>query len=125
MLLLRVPKPRKVGRDGIRFMGQRYVEPTLAAFVGEQVDVLYDPRDLAEVRIYHDGAFVCRALCPEHIEAPSLASIRSARRQTKERLKQSIADDEVPHEHDGRPALKHNTPQRPRFGGLKLYAADD
>ena len=75
MLLLRVPKPRKVGRDGIRFMGQRYVEPTLAAFVGEQVDVLYDPRDLAEVRIYHDGAFVCRALCPEHIEAPSLASI--------------------------------------------------
>ncbi|MCC5725661.1 Mu transposase C-terminal domain-containing protein, partial [Klebsiella pneumoniae] len=91
MLLLRVPKPRKVGRDGLRFMGQRYVEPTLAAFVGEQVDVLYDPRDLAEVRIYHDGAFVCRALCPEHIEAPSLASIRSARRQTKERLKQSIA----------------------------------
>lgn len=125
MLLLRVPKPRKVGRDGIRFMGQRYVEPTLAAFVGEQVDVLYDPRDLAEVRIYHAGAFVCRALCPEHIEAPSLAFIRSARRQTKERLKQSIADDEVPHEHDGRPALKHNTPQRSRFGGLKLYAADD
>ena len=76
-------------------------------------------------RIYHAGAFVCRALCPEHIEAPSLAFIRSARRQTKERLKQSIADDEVPHEHDGRPALKHNTPQRSRFGGLKLYAADD
>ena len=125
MLLLRVPKPRKVGRDGIRFMGQRYVEPTLAAFVGEQVDVLYDPRDLAEVRIYHAGAFVCRALCPEHIEAPSLAFIRSARRQTKERLKQSIADDEVPHEHDRRPALEHNTPQRPRLGGLKLYAADD
>ncbi len=55
MLLLRVPKPRKVGRDGIRFMGQRYVEPTLAAFVGEQDDVLYDPRDLAEVRIYHNS----------------------------------------------------------------------
>lgn len=125
MLLLRVPKPRKVGRDGIRFMGQRYVEPTLAAFVGEQVDVLYDPRDLAEVRIYHDGTFVCRALCPEHIETPSLAAIRSARRRTKERLKQSIAADEVPHEHDARPDPECDTPQRPRFGGLKLYAADD
>ena len=51
-------------------MGRRYVEPTLAAFVGEQVDVLYDPRDLAEVRVYHDGGFVCRALCPEHFRGP-------------------------------------------------------
>jgi putative transposase len=125
MLLLRVPKPRKVGRDGIRFLGRRYVEPTLAAFVGEQVDVLYDPRDLAEVRVYHDGAFVCRALCPEHIEAPSLAAIQSARRQTKERLKQSIVDDEVRHEHNARSDPDRNQPRRPRFGGLKLYAADD
>lgn len=125
MLLLRVPKPRKVGRDGIRFMGRRYVEPTLAAFVGEQVDVLYDPCDLAEVRIYHDGAFVCRALCPDHIDAPSLAAIQSARRRTKEQLKQSIADDEVHHERDERPALEHSGPQRRRFGGLRIYAADD
>lgn len=125
MLLLRVTKPRKVGRDGIRFGGRRYIEPTLAAFVGEQVDVLYDPRDLAEVRVYHDGAFVCRALCPEHIEAPSLAAIQSARRRTKERLKQSIADDEVRHEHNARSDSDHNQPRRPRFGGLRLYAADD
>ena len=34
MLLLRVAKPRKVLRDGIRLGGRRYVEPTLAAFVG-------------------------------------------------------------------------------------------
>ena len=120
MLLLRVPKPRKVGRDGIRFMGRRYVEPTLAAFVGEQVDVLYDPRDLTEVHVHHEGTFVCRALCPEHMNVPSLTSIRSARRHAKERLKKSVAADEVRHEHDERP-----TPKRSRFGGLKLYAADD
>ena len=125
MLLLRVPKSRKVGRDGIRFMGRRYVEPTLAAFVGEQVVVLYDPRDLAEIHVHHEGAFVCRALCPEHADAPSLASIRSARRHTKEKLKQSIADDEVRYEHDESPAFERTPPQRSRFGGLKLYAADD
>jgi putative transposase len=125
MLLMRVPKPRKVGRDGIRFMGRRYVEPTLAAFVGEQVDVLYDPRDLAEVHVHHEGVFVCRALCPEHVDAPSLASIRGARRRTKERLKQSITDDEVRYEHDESPAFERSAPRRPRFGGLKLYAADD
>ena len=125
MLLLRVPKPRKVGRDGIRFMGRRYVEPTLAAFVGEQVDVLYDPRDLAEVRVYHDGGFVCRALCPEHFQAPSLASIRSARRRVQDELKQSITEDEVLHGHGKHPAAEQNAPRRIRFGGLKLYAADD
>lgn len=126
MLLLRVPKPRKVARDGIRFMGRHYVEPTLAAFVGEQVDVLYDPRDLAEVQIYHEGAFVCRGLCPEHVDAPSLASIRGARRRTKERLKQSIAADEVHYENnESRVVSERSDPKQSRFGGLKLYAADD
>lgn len=124
MLLLRVPKPRKVGRDGIRFMGRRYVEPTLAAFVGEQVDVLYDPRDLAEVHVHHDGAFVCRALCHGHVDAPSLAMIRRARRRAKERLKQSVVADEVRHEHHDSPSSDRPRPD-PRFGGLRLYAADD
>jgi putative transposase len=32
MLLVHVPKSRKVLRDGIRLLGRRYVEPTLAAF---------------------------------------------------------------------------------------------
>ena len=120
ILLLRVPKPRKVGRDGIRFMGRRYVEPTLAAFVGEQVDVLYDPRDLAEVHVHHEGRLVCRALCPEHVDAPSLTSICSARRREKDRLKQPVTANEARQEPDERPS-----PERSRFGTLKLYAADD
>ena len=124
MLLLRVPKPRRVARDGIRFMGRRYVEPTLAAFVGEQVDVLYDPRDLAEVHVHHEGAFVCRALCPEHVDAPSLAQIRGARRRAKEGLKQSVTADEARHVPHDAPA-PDRTPSEPRFGGLRLYAADD
>lgn len=32
VLLVHVPKSRKVLRDGIRLLGRRYVEPTLAAF---------------------------------------------------------------------------------------------
>jgi putative transposase len=105
-------------------MGRRYVEPTLAAFVGEQVDVLYDPRDLAEIHVHHEGAFVCRALCPEHVDAPSLAQIRGARRRAKEGLKQSVATDEARHAQPDTPA-SDRAPSKPRFGGLKLYAADD
>ncbi|MDA3919855.1 MAG: Mu transposase C-terminal domain-containing protein [Salinisphaera sp.] len=121
MLLLLVPKPRKVWRDGIRFMGRRYVDPTLAAFVGEQVEVLYDPRDLVEIHVYHDGRFVCRALCPEHVNATNLAAISRARRGVKQDLKQAIDTDEAPHDAEEKPIES----RAGRRGGLKLYADDD
>ena len=65
LLLLTVAKPRKVHPDGIHFQGLRYLDPTLAAYVGEPVTIRYDPRDLAELRVFHGDRFVCRAICPE------------------------------------------------------------
>lgn len=65
LLLLTVTKTRKVHADGIRCHGLRYVEITLAAYIGESVLVRYDPRDLAEIRLFHQGRFLCRAICPE------------------------------------------------------------
>jgi len=114
MLLLRVARLRKVQRDGIRFKGRRYIAVTLAAYVGENVEVLFDPRDLAEVRIYHDGQFVCRAVCPEHVEAPDLQDIAGARRQQKLSLTAEAGGRDV-------------TPKTPakRRSKLKLYANED
>ncbi len=37
LLLLTVPKARRVHPDGIRFTGLRYIDPLLAAYVGEEV----------------------------------------------------------------------------------------
>jgi len=65
LLLLTVAKPRIVHRDGVHCHGLRYLEPTLAAYVGEPVEVRYDPRDLAEIRVYHHGRFLCRAVAGE------------------------------------------------------------
>jgi putative transposase len=45
--------------------------------------VLYDPRDLTEVHVYHERHFICRALSPEHLAAPSLRDIQAARRKAK------------------------------------------
>src|SRR3546814_12114586 len=39
-LLVMVAKPRIVHRDGIRFEGLRYFNPTLAAYVGEPVTTI-------------------------------------------------------------------------------------
>ena len=65
-LLVMVAKPRMVRRDGIHFQGLRYLEPTLAAYVGERVTIRYDPRDLGEVRVFHRNRFLCRAISPEN-----------------------------------------------------------
>jgi putative transposase len=65
LLLLTVPTARKVHPDGIRFQGLRYIDTTLAAYIGESVTLRYDPRDAAEVRIFYQDRFLCRAICPE------------------------------------------------------------
>ena len=43
LLLLNVAKPRRIHRDGIRLFGFRYTSPTLAAFIGDEVTIRYDP----------------------------------------------------------------------------------
>lgn len=120
MLLVHVPKPRKVLRDGIRLLGRRYVEPTLAAFVGEMVAVLYDPRDLTEVHVYHDGKFICRALSPEHLAAPSLRDIQRARREAKMRDMGAPIIMEA-----GNGDQENKAPRPSTVCGLRLYATDD
>ena len=58
-------RPRKIHPDGIHFQGLRYLDPTLAAYVGEAVVIRYDPRDLAEIRVFHRDRFLARAVCAE------------------------------------------------------------
>lgn len=85
LLLLTVAKPRIVHRDGIRFCGLRYLDLTLAAYVGEPVTIRYDPRDLAEIRVFHQQRFLCRAVSPEladrTISLPDLQAARAAQRR--------------------------------------------
>ena len=65
LLLLTVAKSRKVRQDGIHFQGFCYLDTTLSAYVGEQVIIRYDSRDMAEIRVFHDHRFLCRAISPE------------------------------------------------------------
>jgi putative transposase len=93
LLLLTVPKARKVHSDGIRFMGLRYLDPTLAAYVGEEVLLRYDPRDLAEVRVFYRDRFLCRAICQELAgQTVSLREIIRARKQRRRELRQTLEE---------------------------------
>ena len=86
-------KPRKVHPDGIRFQGLRYLDPVLAAYVGESVIIRYDPRDLAEIRVFHRDRFLGRAICPDLAATTvSLKEITAARSARRRELRRQIGE---------------------------------
>jgi putative transposase len=130
LLLLTVATPRTVHPDGIRFQGMRYLDPTLAAYVGEAVTIRYDPRDLAEPWVYHRDTFVCRAICPELAgETIALKDLVRARTERRQAPRGTLTEREqivrqFPAVHDAAPAsppaasAAAGAPPRPR---LKRY----
>jgi Mu transposase, C-terminal len=63
----------------------------LAAYVGEQVTVRYDPWDLAEVRVFHQGQFLCRAVSAELAAATiSLKDLEAARNRRRRELRTEL-----------------------------------
>jgi putative transposase len=91
LLLVMVAKSRMVRRDGVHFQGLRYIDPTLAAYVGEPVTIRYDPRDIAEIRVFHCNRFLCRAINPEHAgRTVTLKDIQTARARHRRSLRTEI-----------------------------------
>ena len=93
LLLLTVAKSRQVRPDGIHFQGLRYLDLTLAAYVGEAVIIRYDPRDMAEIRVFHNQRFLCRAICAELAgETIALRDILQARNRRRRELRHTLQD---------------------------------
>jgi putative transposase len=93
LLLIEVATARIVRRDGIHFEGLRYLDVTLAAYVGESVTVRYDPRDVAEIRVFHHNHFLCRAINQQHSDQTlSLKDIQTARVAHRRALRGEITE---------------------------------
>lgn len=93
LLLLTVAKGRQIQRDGIRFQGYRYMDPTLAAYVGETVIIRYDPRDIAVVRVFYQERFLCQAVCAELAgQTVGLKEIVRARREQRAQVRQGLSE---------------------------------
>jgi len=131
-LLLRVSTHRRVQRDGIHFQGQRYLSPTLAPFVGHDVTIRYDPRDLSEIRVYDHDTLLCVAVDEDHPnQRYSLADIQAARRRRRRQLRAEI-NERIP-THEARPTdrapvnpdVNAETPRlRGRASRLRTYEED-
>jgi putative transposase len=93
LLLIQVAKARQVRVDGIHFQSLRYLSTTLAAYVGETVTLRFDPRDMAEIRVFHEDRFLCRAVCAELAGATvPLRDILRARNQRRRELRGVLRD---------------------------------
>src|ERR1700690_1499809 len=83
------------GLDGIHFQNLRYISTTLAAYVGETVTLRFDPRDMAEIRVFHEDKFLCRAVCAELAgETVPLREILRARNRRRRELRGVLRDRE-------------------------------
>jgi putative transposase len=133
LLLVMHAKPRVVRRDGLHFQGLCYSHPTLAGYVGDEVTLRYDPRDLSEIRVFHHNHFLCRAVSEEHagivvtlkdIEAARRAYRRSLRTTLKERVARvvDLLPSPAPNQPQiSEPKLSRAQPRRP----LRLYQEDE
>ena len=63
----------------------------LAAYVGEPVIIRYDPHDMAEIRIFLDNRFLCRAICAELAgDTIALRDIIQARNRRRRDLRHTL-----------------------------------
>ena len=127
LLLVMVAKSRMVRRDGVHFQGLRYIDPTLAAYIGEPVTIRYDPRDIAEIRVFHRNRFLCRAINPDHAgRTVTLKDIQTARVRHRRALRTAINErrakvaDFLPDQAQSTPPPKQETAMQ-RSTAPKLY----
>ena len=85
LLLIYELRSRRVRPDGIHFHTFRYLSLTLAAYVGEEVTIRFDPRDMGEIRVFYQNRFLCSAisadLAGQTVPLRDIVRARNRRRQ--------------------------------------------
>jgi putative transposase len=93
LLLMHEVRARKIRRDGVHFQGLRYLSLTLAAYIGEDATIRYDPRDMGEIRVFYKDRFLCRAISAELAgETIPLRAVIRARNQRRKELRSILHD---------------------------------
>lgn len=93
LLLIEEVRSRRIRRDGIHFQGFRYLSLTLAAYVGEDVTIRYDPRDMGEIRVFYNDHFLCRSISAELAgETVPLRDIVRVRNSRRKELRKTLTD---------------------------------
>lgn len=67
------------------------MDTLLASYVKEEVLIRFDPADLAEIHIFYQDRFLCRAICAELAgETVSLKEIEKARNKRRAEVRAGV-----------------------------------
>jgi putative transposase len=70
-----------------------YLSLTLAAYVGEDATIRFDPRDMGEIRVFYKDRFLCRAISAELAgETIPLRDVIRVRNQRRKELRSILHD---------------------------------
>lgn len=93
LLLLTEAKSRKILRDGIHFQGLRYIDITLAEYIGENVVIRYNPSDITSIRVFYKSQFLCQPLCSELSQTKvGIKEIQKIRNERRRNLRKKIME---------------------------------
>ena len=99
----------------------------LSAYVGESVQISYNPQDLAEVRVFFQNKYLCTAISPELSDVTvDIKDIVAARSKRKQQLKDQVSEiksvaDTLLEEKSKEPAKKNKKDKKSK---LKRYFND-
>ncbi len=96
-LLLMQRRAKKVQRFGIEMFGSKgaqrfFMAPELAAIVGQDVEVFYDPANIGELVIYKDDRFLCKAHNRELLDFGASEEDLARERDIKRAQKNSVRE---------------------------------
>jgi hypothetical protein len=80
-----------VRQDGIHLFRERYWSDDLALFIGERVQVRWDPGDISQITVIHRGQVINAASAAYMPSQPSEADFRAANR-AKKAARQAVAE---------------------------------
>jgi len=80
---------RKVAKDGIRYLGERYVAPELVDWIGYEVVVKIDPENAGALYVFHKNDFVGIAR-NEALTGQTLTDYMEAKNSKQKRIKGTV-----------------------------------
>lgn len=95
---------RHVYNIGVKLNGYEYRSQELDAYIGENVDIRYDPHDMATIYVFKDGVQVCRAYQQEllgmgmNVEQKAIEEHKKAQNRQIREAKQLLEEANIPFE---------------------------
>ena len=93
-MLMMKSENRLVKNIGIQLMGMEYRSDELCDFIGQKVDIKYDPEDMATIYVFQKGRKVCEAYCQELLQIAPKVPQKALEEHLKRQKRQQKRDRE-------------------------------